>query len=290
MNWQLFRVTYELMSPLHIGYHKAVNVQSTRYYVPARNLWAAVTVRLMRSELVPTNIPRDNYLQVGEWVKQHCAFSYLFLLDGDTLLYPRYENAGLRYGKLSEPEFERRFLSAHVTTALDAATRSAEDGSLHEVEFIAPHDHSGRRTQVSGFVWLDEVAMNLMGEDKWRTSLGELQIGGERRYGFGRLRSIDNGWKSTDKLLDDYETTLDQMRPRIKVKKDLPLLAHTLTANVQARGMIEPLVGRETRGDSQSFGQTLTSAQVCWVPGSIVLQEVTLQLENDGIWKAVDST
>jgi len=42
MTWQLFQVTYELHSPLHIGYHKIGNLQRTRYYIPARNLWAAV--------------------------------------------------------------------------------------------------------------------------------------------------------------------------------------------------------------------------------------------------------
>ena len=38
MTWHCFRLTYELRSPLHIGYHKVGNVQRTRYYIPARNL------------------------------------------------------------------------------------------------------------------------------------------------------------------------------------------------------------------------------------------------------------
>jgi hypothetical protein len=281
MTWQLYGLTYELLSPLHIGYHKIGNVQRTRYYIPARNLWGAVTERLTRSGFSTPDAPQGDYRRIGDWVKRHCAFSYFFVCDGDKLLHPRYAQDGVCYGHLSAAEFERRWLSAHVTTALDAATTSAETGSLHEVEFIAPYDDQARRTCLRGWMFLDEEGKARLAEGKWRAALNELQVGGERRSGFGQLRL--NGW-TTDQTLADYEVTLNGLRPQVNVQAKKPLLAHTLASAVKARGMIEPLVGRETVGDSQSFGQSLIAGRVCWTPGSLVDRKECLTLDEAGIW------
>lgn len=283
MAWHMFRVIYELRSPLHIGYRKVGNVQRTRYYIPARNLWAAVTERLTRSGFHTTDVMQGDYQGIGEWVKQHCAFSYFFLCDnsGD-LLYPQYTEQGLCYGSLSEAEFERRFLSAHVTTALDAATTSAAEGSLHEVEFIGPHDSNGQRASVCGWVFVDELGLQHLGDGKWSEWLSELQVGGERRYGFGRLRLISR--PEAVASLEHCQVKLSGERPQVQVDENQPVWAHTLVEGVKGRGMIEPLVGRETRADSCSFGRALTRAQVCWVPGSMVEQMEWLTLDGSGVW------
>lgn len=284
MMWHLYQATYELRSPLHIGYHKIGNVQRTRAYVPARNLWGAVTERLTRSGFCAADAPEGDYGAIGAWVKTHCAFSYFFLCEGETLLNPRYEDGKLRYGALSQAACERRYLDAHVATALDATTTSAEDASLHEVEFIAPHrlDSSGNgaRTQLRGWVFLDEIAQARQAEFQER--LRDLQIGGERRYGFGRLRQMC--WKEAP-LPEGYSVNLDGQRPRITMTPDKPLLAHTLTPGVEARGQIEPLVGRETQ-NSHAFGSNLTSVQVCWTPGSTLTAAGPLEIAPDGCWRS----
>ena len=72
-------------------------------------------------------------------------------------------------GNLSLHEFQHRYLDSHVTTALDASTTSAQEGSLHEVEYICPYPLDGqeaasRRVRLRGWVFLDEVAAALLGE------------------------------------------------------------------------------------------------------------------------------
>ncbi len=285
MTWQFFQVTYELHSPLHIGYHKIGNLQRTRYYIPARNLWAAVTECLTRAGFAEKELKQraDNYEAVGDWVKEHFAFGYWFVCENNTLLYPQYTSDGLHYGTLSTSDFERRYLSSHVTTAMDAATTSAETGSLHEVEFIAPHTRNGSRTKIGGWICLDETACALFGnEEKWHAWLNNLQVGGERRYGFGRM--------SFTKFKREGATCwqLDARRPCIHIKKEEPLLAHTLVQGVRAQGPIEPLVGRETSQNSQFFGMILTRAKLCWSPGSILLDDVVFQVEKDGYWIVAD--
>ena len=193
MAWRMFRVTYKLLNPLHIGYHKVGNAQRTRYYVPARNLWGGITQQLTRCRFQSAGVSQRDYAQIGEWVREHCAFAYFFLRDKDGTFYPQWTEKGLRYGPLPTPEFERQWLSALVTTALHTSSTPAETGSLHEVEYIAPYrmSYSGkvRLTKLCGWVLLDEVGLQELGDPtKWNRWLGELQVGGERRYGFGRLR------------------------------------------------------------------------------------------------------
>ena len=289
MSWHKFSVTYELRSPLHIGYHKVGNVQRTRYYIPARNLWGAVTEALTRRGFSTKGVSSGNYQQVGEWVKTHCAFGYWFVYENSQknsqknsqensqLLTPCYCGDGLKYGNLSVTEFERRYLDSHVTTALDSKTNSAQHGSLHEVEFIAPYSRqNGARTQVSGLVFLDDEAEKVL---NWECWLSNLQVGGERRYGFGTLRLVE---------MKPEGDSITCTRPCQSVSKNTSFLAHvSVTKNVQIRGQIEPLVGRVT-SQSHAFGSRLTSAIVCWTPGSIPMDDVQVQFEQEGYWRVIN--
>lgn len=288
MAWVVYKVTYELGSPLHIGYHKVGNVQRTRYYIPARNLWGAVTEALTRRGFAIQELKTarpDDYQAVGNWVKEHCAFSYWFIEEEGKLLFPRYENGKLKYGPYTTTEFERRYLDVHITTALVAATTSAAEGSLHEVEFITPlhpvqpgEKEEVMQTRVTGWVFLDETARKILGEEsKWRAWLGNLQVGGERRYGFGHVQ-LGDFVEGNDNLVGNYNLILDGLRPQIKIKAPAPLLAHTLVrGDIQAKGHIEPLVGRET-AKSAAFGSILTSAAICWTPGTTLLADATFEI------------
>lgn len=279
MAWQKFRVTYELVSPLHIGYHKIGNLQRTRYYIPARNVWGAVTEALTRRGFSAPDAPTGDYQKIGEWAQKHCALGYWFVREKDEPLTPGYTDAGLKYGGLTAFEFERRYLASHVTTALDAATTSAEEGSLHEVEFIAPYTREGARTQIGGWVFLDETAQTKL---QWNEWLGNLQIGGERRYGFGQLRL------SEFTGANEPRWELAGKRPAIELREGEPLCAHAIANGIRVKGMIEPLVGRETRTDSQRFGMTLTRrVQICWAPGAIVQQDATFEVTEMGTWRHV---
>jgi hypothetical protein len=286
MAWHMFRVIYELRSPLHMGYHKVGNLQRTRYYIPARNLWGAVTEALTRrgfgSQMLKTARP-DDYKAVGDWVKEHCAFGYWFIEENGSPLAPRYDDGELKYGPYTSAEFERRYLNAHVTTALDPAATSAAEGGLHEVEFIAPYTPEGTQTHIGGWVFLDETALALLGEEsKWRAWLGDLQIGGERRYGFGQLQLVEM-WEDNHWCVE-----LTHARPRLSVGRDTPLFAHTMISqHIQVRGEIEPLVGRTT-SQSQAFGSNLTAGIICWAPGSLPAEKVWVQPECEGHWKFME--
>lgn len=286
MAWQMFKATYELRSPLHIGYHKVGNVQRTRYYVPARNLWGAVTEVLTRkdfaSKILKTGSSND-YLAVGDWVRAHCAFGYWFVMENGDSLFPHYSNRRWKYGPYDAFEFERRYLTAHVMTALDPLTTFSEKDTLHEVEFISAFTLGGARTLIGGIILLDEEAFQYLGtKDKWDPWLGHLSVGGERKYGFGQLRLIN--FESIDLLEDGYSVYLFSLRPHITVDKGRPLLAHAIAQGVDAKGQIEPLVWRQTLLSSL-FGKNIKFGALCWVPGAIVTKKYKYEITGEGLWK-----
>ena len=283
MAWRCYQLTYELHSPLHIGYHKVGNLQRTRYYLPARNLWGALTERLTRRGFAPGGIPAGDYQKIGRWVQEHCAFTYFYILEGDRLLAPRYVNGKLCYGDLPVPDFERRYLDSMAGTALEPQQTAAKTGSLHEVEFISLYPLDGgatwNRTRLRGWIFVDDGAYALW--PQIRQALEDLSVGGERRYGFGRLRLVGD---PTEGQSCGYE--VDRDRPRLRLNSGDPLPAHTPVDNVPARGLVEPLVGRETRSSAR-FGGQLINAQICWVPGSVLGADACLDIQPSGVWKAV---
>lgn len=289
MNWRSIQLTYELRSPLHIGYHKVGNMQRTRCYIPARNLWGAVTERLTRSGFTVPDAQKGDYRKIGGWLKKFVAFSYFYLYEGDKLLNPFYCEGGLRYGNKTTVEFERAYLDAHVTTALEPGPATAEMGSLHEVEYIAPYrtdeDDPGLRTLIQGLVFLGETACSRLNGDTWGQWLSDLYVGGERRYGFGQLRLKD--LKEINRLpdcLEEYELKSEGQRPGFKITSGAALLAHTVTRDLDVKGAIEPLVGRKT-ATSTGFGRDLTKGQICWVPGSVLRERATFMINEDGCWE-----
>jgi hypothetical protein len=272
MTWQCFELTYELLSPLHIGYHKVGNVQRTRYYIPARNMLAATAEGLVEGG------QSQSYKDALDWVRENFAFSYFFLVGDSLPLLPHYRpNVGLRYDELSVHQFERRYVRALVTTAIAPKNRAAQEGSLHEVECIPENwaDERGEccKTRLQGwFFTRDNV--------RWRAVFEALRVGGERRYGFGRLSLTSNKETVT---LSGASLITGGSRPRIRLEATSPLLAHSPVQGLEAKGSIEALVGRETT-TSDRYGRELTRGEVFWAPGSFCDSACEFEVGRDGIW------
>lgn len=283
MSWMAYRVVFRLMSPLHVGHLKIGNLMRTRPYVPAKTLWGALTARLTR------DCPDLGgfYQQIGQCVNQELAFSYFYpALNPDHPLYPNYTAKGLRYGpegeddSLSPDEFNWRLLSSYASTALNTRQASAEEGSLHEVEYISPRDkETGASVYLVGYVF-EHQGCDL----RWREVLSRLQLGGERRYGWGQVRLQQQPQPETHFF--GYELELNNDRPTVRLQTSQPILAHAIAQRVEARGQIELFVGRETQ-DARSFGKVLGRAQICWAPGAQVPPALPFRVGAFGLWEPV---
>ncbi len=303
--WTHYKLVFRLLSPMHIGYRKVGNLMQTRSYVPGKVLWAALTARITRDYHGGSR--GSEYKDIGDSVQQYFRFGYLWpSLDGDKPYFP-----------WEHDDFDYLFLGSYASTALNYEQGAADEGLLHEVEFIAPYarrDHYGdsrgkeqaRNTQhasavskvyLVGDLWVKENVSDKL--PNWREAVRTLQLGGERHYGWGRVRCCTDWdekqegsgqtvagyhWNEQNKEQDKKEVVLT-------LPKDARLTAHAKAVNngdalSGIAGPIEPLVGWERNNDDNAKNPwKLSSAVVCWAPGGRVKQEIQVQIGDNGIWK-----
>jgi hypothetical protein len=266
MEWTPWFVSFRLISPLHIGCKKIGNLQVTRPYVPGKTLWGALTARLVRDE------GDNNYNDVGVRVNKELRLSYFYpsTSQDNVELWP-WDNREWD----NRDDFNWKFIGSYVSTALDGDT--AEEGSLHEVEYISPTTRDGSPVFLVGYIF-EKTGCQL----KWKEALKRIQLGGERGYGWGRIELIGEPVKKCS-FFNSYVFDCAGSDPGITVEKNKPILAHAQIEGLDCHGTIEPLVGRET-DNNKRFGGVLSRADICWLPGSIVKESEVFRIIEHGIW------
>lgn len=260
MTWTPYLVSLCVLSPIHIGWKKIGNLQQTRPYVTGKTLWGALTARLVRDQ------ESNNYQEIGNEVDEELRFTYLYpTTDPSKVVVWPWDNSN---------KFSWMYLGSYASAALKE--RIAEKGMLHETEYISPKTRDGRQVYLVGYV-IEKNGCGLA----WEEALKRIQVGGERGYGWGRIKLIDKQEKS-DSFFNNYFFDGTRDTPRITVQKDKPILAHTMVNEITCNGTIEPLVGRETDAHS-GFGGVISKAAICWVPGSCVKEKTTFRISYRGI-------
>ncbi len=286
MTWTAYRVVFELRSPMHIGCGKVGNVQRTRPYVTGRVFWGALTMRLTRDKCEQDNTPATDsrkYQEIGKKVHKELAYTYFYPTTN--------EDYSIDWSWENTSQFRRRFLSSYASTALVYPQQAADEGLLHEVEFISPRTiDEGKQVYLVGYVFEKEGC-----QLHWKQACKRLQFGGERGYGWGDVKCIERDAKNVHTDLFNGEAILicDQDRLIIETER---LLAHTTSTNVSAQGEIEPLVGREWNSNHPinryaGAGQYVNQfcADLCWIPGSMVARS-RFAIQNFGIWHSYTSS
>jgi hypothetical protein len=183
-------------------------------------------------------------------------------------------------------EFAWTYLSSYVSTSL-ADGHAAEEGSLHETEFIARRTREGKQVYLLGYIFQrkdwDDLGLDL------EATLNKLQIGGERGYGWGRLSlhadCAKNPLGKNARYFEDFEFYVDDATPILKAASDQSrLLAHTIADPSVTTGEIEPLLGRLTDENAQ-FGHKHSEAAICWKPGSIISKGDKFVIKSKGLWQ-----
>jgi len=284
VTWTAYRVVFKLKSPLHIGCGQVGNLQRTRPYVTGRVFWGSLTMRLTRDATAEPATDSRQYEYYGKKVNDQLAFTYFYPAiesNEDYEIHWSWENESL---------FRRRFLSSYASTALVYPQQAADEGLLHEVEFISPRTlDKGTQVYLVGYVFEKEgCSLN------WGEACQKLQIGGERGYGWGDLRHIKSETITDSQLFNKNCCNWKEQDNSIVIQVSSHLLAHTLAQDVSVQGEIEPLVGREWRSHNVTnryAGQHVANfCDPCWVPGSEVEQLSTFEIKKFGIWEIKSSS
>lgn len=279
-----------------------MHLYRTRPYLLGKNLWAAVTARF--TQLTGSN----DYRRVGEQIKQRLRFGYLYLCEEDQVLLPRFARKGLKYGNMAQYDFERRYLHVLPSTAIESSSLTADDESLHEVEVVNPWRQGKNHVQrsiLTGFLWLrpeyvkdsgfwsevDKNEIRLCTEaHQWPLDevVHDLQLGGERRYGFGKIR-----------IKGKLERLQDSMRPfpgrmegmgnqlQLVLQENDAIWAHAEVDGANCMGDVEAVVGRDWHNE-KGAGRHLVQGKLYWVPGSIVRSQTIFTVDPMGFWKSTE--
>ncbi|RZN14853.1 MAG: hypothetical protein EF812_04365 [Methanosarcinales archaeon] len=262
MRWSLYQVSLRILSPIHIGWRKTGNLQQTRPYVTGKTLWGALTARLVR------DLGNNNYQKMGKIVNDKLMFTYF---------YPTTDSSKVVVWPWDDSDkFSWMYLGSYASTALK--DKIVDEGMLHETEYISTKTRDGKQVYLMGYIIEKEGC-----ELAWREALKRIQIGGERGYGWGRVKLIDKPKKSKY-CFNSYAFDSNRDIPQITVQKDKPILAHALVDGLNCNGTIEPFVGRETN-ENKEFGGVVSRAEICWIPGSAVKRETMFMMSEKGIWK-----
>ncbi len=316
--WACYKVYLEAKAPIHIGYGAKLGiVDRTRYYIPAKNVWGALTNLIVKS--VMENYNPEIYQEVGESLNKNIKFSYFYPTKYEKaneeikilqVFAPCYTEEGLKFGvhkdkeKISLERFERVFISSFVSTAIDKTSKSAEEGSLHEIEFIRDKIESETGIKPTVFVGYffvrDEPLKIKVGEKEVEISLAnsievngvklnEMWVGGERNYGFGRVNVFLERFSNEEVDLFSSGMIVDTTKEQLTIRGEeyITALSHINIENLGVKlikGDIEPLIGREwsERGSGQKISQT---ARICVSPGSQFICDREISIGNFGIWE-----
>jgi hypothetical protein len=288
MAWKLYRWTWQLKSPLHIGFSPADSLSRTRLYIPARAMWAALTEQIARRKQ-HNSFPK--YQRIGRLLGEKMRFTYLYPAEEVGIRWltwlPRFENKqGLYWHRedeavMSHPLFRTRLLSARPSTAIKPGTGNAEDGTLHEMECIQPlwRHHPQASVAFVGYIFLND-RLDHPTENELH-AIRELYVGGETRYGFGHLVLLPNSpqhlWERAQDCFGAH-VELDQNDPVIK--KPSYLFAHATQDKNAVYGGAWELLAQWDWGMLRSF------ASLFWAPGSRSRKDSQFVISDSGLWGA----
>jgi len=298
MKWTAHRLIYRAMGPVHIGCHTLGYIKLTYPYITGRAMWGAATANLTRAYGKFPDRVSTEYQRFGELFKKQVIFSYFFpAFEGEKPWLPRYTEQGLCFHSSSCPadpvperRFQQVFFGSFLQTAVSPHVNTAEDETLHESEFIrhrvvfpaAGGNDGVRPVYFVGYVFIrNDAVLEGYGDVSWEGGdvaikpAMEIFIGGDRKYGWGRLR-LDGVYKNIC-CMHGCGVVLDKCAPVICVEKGQSIPAHAVAdEGVELWGDIELFVGRLwQRGETGSNGNSgpgrdIRGNGLCWMPGSIL--------------------
>lgn len=293
MSWSLFRWVWQLESSLHVGMPPAGSLNRTRLYVPARALWGALTAEVSRREARNSSAPA--YPTVGESMQKDYRFTYLFPAEEVEGIWrgwlPLYREAlGPAWVREDWPQhavpdrpFRRRLLATRPGTSIDPRTDATEDGSLRETECIEARwrDARGRdagSVAIVGYAFIrTRTSADENPPERSRLNgVDTLFVGGDTRYGLGRLRRVAFELVRQQDVFGDA-VTLDGESPQVQAKTARSH-AH---AQAALSGALE-LLGGWDHGSIRS----LDASAPVWQPGSCSAEPLRWSIETDGLWRA----
>lgn len=176
-----YEITLKPLQPLHIGSGNYGVVNPTWIFIPGWTMWGALTAAF--------GIKND-------WDKTALSTHQKALFEGISNFYPEiagkthfpnYEKGDFCLGKFSEKKFRHIATDTFTSTAINALYQSANESSLHEIEYLLPETKENKPEDIywKGIINIDKNnSTDLL---DFLSGGTEISVGGERSKGFGRV-------------------------------------------------------------------------------------------------------
>jgi len=295
MTWSLFRWIWRVEGPVHIGTAPAGSLNRCRLYVPARALWGALTTELARHEAGNGD---PDYRAVGEHLRSDARFTYLYpaefdgkewcawlpsYQDGQGLVWKREDRREDDDG-LSDRRIRVRLVSTRTATAIDPESNAAAEGSLRETECINTHWRNEDGTPAGPVALTGYVLTRADGKSNL-AKLAAITVGGDSRYGLGRLRRI--GGMESESQIFRLNVTLEDEQPFVATAT---LLAHgradTQRKDDNNKTNREIILGDQEAIGGWDYGNSGVQriAGPSWSPGSQTQSAREWVITDEGTW------
>ncbi len=287
MSWKLYRWVWRLESPLFIGMPPAGSLARCRCYVPARTLAGALAAERARTCGSQDKNGLPDYGKLGHELGKNCRFTYLFPAQrtddkyrawlpsyqkGERLVWQS-QDGQAESPPISDREFRRCLLDSRPATAIDPHTDSAAEATLRETECLLPFWRCLPGKTQAGVEAVFLLGYVFLLEGSFRRKLQEtktLFLGGDTRYGLGRVRQV--AWEEAGTVFGKEVEPTD--KPTVKSNT---ILAHTTGERDDLRGQVEILGGwplNQMRQDHR-----------VWAPGSTCEEDISWTIDEYGYWK-----
>ncbi len=259
-NKKWYKLIFKQIQPIHIGFGSYGVVNETRIFIPGWTMWGALTKAY--------NLKKANELSQNQKLFENISCFYpCFDKNGENILFPEFKGGRFYLDNYSEDEFRAKFVDNVISTAINPATNTALEESLHEINVILPGVKSEylEKDYERQLYWVGIIAIT---EEIKNNLAKEIYIGGEARYGLGKMilvksedffQELPSDWKEKDGVLRNY-------------------LAIEQGNNKTVKGKIELLV--EITNSWEGAELSVEKKDFCFIPGTqllINIQNFTLK-------------
>ncbi len=221
MGFKIFEILLKQEEPIHIGRYAWRVLNETEVFIPGWTIWGAlVNFFILENK---ESITEERLRGIKESLKYISNFFPTIKLNGNfQILFPEYKNGvwGFSLNEevfIKEEEFRFNFVSADFKTSIEPILRKAKDEHLYEFEFIKPRGKL--RNNVVDLYWKGFIIINEDLIKDWIQNIQdkELFIGGDTRYGFGKVK-VEEVKEVENEFLNKWNIEIDFNSKKLKLK------------------------------------------------------------------------
>lgn len=257
------KLVFQQLSPIHIGKKNYGVISETRLFIPGWTMWGALVNACGKAE--DASKERFKVLQ-SNFEKISCFFPLVEANCSENIPEVKFEKGYLFIDGIFEEELRLKLTDTYVSTAIESQSISAKDESLHETEVFLPRTvfDKDNAKEVRNVFWVGILGVDdSSGIDTFIKSNPEVFVGGDSKYGFGRLKLISY------KELKDNEKKRYNISDdgKLKCSKDKALFLDYVQADsshILINGKTETVINYDFSGSSPE----ISYYNLCFTPGS----------------------